>query len=475
MPTEQTDAANMAAAGSIDEKSGRDIIKAALAKVAGKQARLGTYYRYYSGDHPFNFSSEKFTTEFADRLRRFRDNLCPTVVKAPADRLEVIGFASDQTSDVYSQSWEVWKRSGMPRIAKRIHRDAFKTGDAYVVVWGDADGKARIYHEDPRNCTVFYNPENGTVDIGAKVWRGSDNHIYLTLYYADRIEKYITKNPQSAGNVPTTSAAFTKRIVPGEDWPLANPIGTPALFHFGLEASILDDVIPLNDALNKTLADLLVSSEANSLRQRWTSGIAFEINPETGKQIIPFEGAAQWFATQDPTGKFGQFPAESLTDFKEIAADFRNEIASVAGIPQYYFRIEGGAVPSGESLKKAESRFIALIKDAQLDFGDTWAQVMRFALTIDGVRLDDETTPKPAASDEDGKTSTLETQWTPADPMSETELVELTQKKKNLGISTSRALAEIGYTDADVKTMTAENAEAEKAKAENFAKTFNAG
>ncbi len=449
--------------GAIDDRGGRDQIKSALAKIAKKQSQLSTYERYYRGAHPFNFSSEKFTTEFADRLHRFRDNLCPTVVKAPSDRLEVIGFSSDAKSDIYTQSWDLWLYSGMPRLAKRTHRAAFKTGDAYVIVWQDSAGRARIYPEDGRQCTVFYNPETGVVDYGAKLWRGADNKIYLTLYYADRIEKYITKNVQSAGNVPTTSAAFEKRSVPGETWPLANAIGTPAMFHFGLEASILDDVIPLQDALNKTLADLLVSSEANSLRQRWTAGIAFEINPETGKQIIPFEAAAQWFATQDSAGKFGQFPAESLIDFRETAADFRNEIASVAGIPQYYFRIEGGAIPSGEALRKAESRFIALIGDAQKDFGETWSQVMKFALAVEGM--------KPA----EGKAVQVETQWTPAAPLSDDELVDLAIKKKDVGISTSRALSEIGYTDADIEKMTKEKTDAAAEAADNFAKTFNAG
>lgn len=483
MPTELTDAAESQATGSIDEKSGRDYIRAALAKIAKKQGRLATYNRYYSGNHPFNFSSEKFTTEFADRLHRFRDNLCPTVVKAPADRLEVIGFSSDKLSDLYSQSWDAWIYSGMPRLSKRIHREAFKTGDAYAIVWADETGRGRIYPQDPRTCCVFYNPETGQVESGAKVWRGVDNYIYLTIYFADRIEKYISKNPQSAGNIPTTSQAFTKRVEDGEAWPLPNPIGTPAIFHFGLEASILDDVIPLNDALNKTLADLLVSSEANSLRQRWTAGIAFEINPETGKQIIPFEGAAQWFATQDPTGKFGQFPAETLKEFLETAADFRNEIASVAGIPQYYFRIEGGAVPSGESLKKAESRFIALIKDAQLDFGDTWSRIMRFVLAIDGIKVDNlpgSVTPdkaSPPAEGEDGpkKPAVFEAQWSPADPMSETELVDYVQKKKNVGISTTRALSELGYSDADIASMQKENSDAAAENAANFSKTFNAG
>ena len=461
MSENQTAATNQTDAGPVDVKATKDLIKAAIAKITGKQTAIANYDRYYRGDHPFNFSSEKFTTQFADRLRSFRDNLCKTCVRAPADRLEVIGFATDQKSEIYKLSWEAWKRSQMPRITKRIHRDAFKTGDAFVVVWVDDAGAARIYPQDVRNCTVFYDLETGTVEVGAKLWRGNDGFVYLTLYFRDRIEKYITKAKQSGGNIPSTADAFIKRIVPGEAWPLANSIDTCPMFHFGLEGSILDDVIPLNDALNKSIADMLVSSEANSLRQRWASGIAFEINPETGKQIIPFEAAAQWFASNDAEAKFGQFAEGNLKLYMEIANDFRNEIANVAGIPQYYFRLDGGTMPSGEALRKAESRFTALISDAQLDFGETWAQVMKFALAIDGTAI--------------GQDLQFETQWTPADPMSENELVDLAIKKKNVGVSTTVALSEIGYTDDQITKMQKENSDNAAANAANFSKTFNAG
>lgn len=447
-----------------DAKDTRAFMKAALAKIANKQFRLKNYDAYYFGQHPINFSSEKFRTEYGKRLQHFRDNLCKIVVKAPSDRLEVIGFSSDAKSAVYNISWEAWKYSEMPRLAKRVHREAFKTGDAYVIVWGDEDENSRMHPQDSKQCCVFYDAETGKVYRGAKVWRGDNNFIYLTLYFADRIEKYVTRNPQPAGNMPTTYQAFVRRNVKDEDWPLMHPDGlddTPAIFHFGLETSILDDVIPLQDALNKTLADLLISSESNSIQQRWTTGIAYEIDPETGKQIIPFENTAAWFATKDIDGKFGQFDESDLKGFLETAEDFRNQIANVAGIPQYYFKLEGGTIPSGEALRKAEARFTALIKDAQGDFGETWASIMRFALMFD------ETLP----ADE----KAIETQWSPADPLSANEAADLAIKKKNIGISTERALSEIGYTDDDITKMAGENDAADKKKQENFAKTFDAG
>jgi hypothetical protein len=449
----------------IADQDAKYFIKAAVAKIQAKAERYQKFNEYYFGKHPFNFASEKFTTEFARRLQSFRDNLCPTVVKAPADRLEVIGFAADQKSDVYKQSWDLWLYSRMKKDAKKIHRDAFRTSDAFVVVWPDSTGRSRIYHQEPGTCSVWYDQENGTIEAGAKLWRGADGYVYLTLYYPDRIEKYISKAKQSAGTVPGTSTGYEKRIVQGEPWPLPNPAGSVVLFHFGLETSILNDVIPLNDALNKTLADLLVSSESNSIRQRWATGISFEVNPETGKQIIPFEGVSDWFASNDDATKFGSFADANLKDFIEMANDFRNEIASVAGIPHYYFRLDGGSLPSGEALRKAESRFTSIISDAQLDFGDTWSGVMKVALQLDS----------KSSIQEDDASTLLETQWKPADPMSTTELANVAVIKKNVGVSDEQNLSELGYTDDQIKKMKGENDAKSQKAADAFSKTFNAG
>jgi hypothetical protein len=461
MPENYSDPNMNAAASIVVDGTAKTMIKASLAIIAGKQQKIGRYNDYYFGNHPFNFSSEKFTTKFANRLKSFRDNLCPVCVKAPADRLEVTGFSADQTSDIYKTSWALWLYSQMPRLSKRIHRDAFRTGDAYAVVWADDDGKARIYHQDVRNCTVFYNLETGNVESGAKVWRGNDGYVYLTLFFEDRTEKYITKNTQQVGTIPTTAAAFIRRDVPGETWPLQNKLGICPMFHFGLETSILDDVIPLNDALNKTIADLLVSSEANSLRQRWASGVAFEINPENGKQIIPFENVAQWVASGKDTAKFGQFADGDLKHFIDTAEYFVDQVSTVSGVPKYYFKFDGGVLPSGEALRKAESRFTSIIKDAQLDFGETWARVMKFAMMIDGNSL-------PAGAQ-------FETKWSDADPLSSNEKVDLAIKKKQVGVSNERNLSELGYTEEDISAMQTENQAAAANQAAAFSKTFNAG
>src|SRR5947208_3441294 len=114
-------------------------IKPALDKLRNNSLKYKEFYDYYDGRHQLNFASDKFKNKFGKRLQRLRENLCKTVVKAPASRLEAIGFQKDK-KDVQKKSWDIWKRNKMPRLSGDVHREAFKTGDSYVIVWTDEKG-----------------------------------------------------------------------------------------------------------------------------------------------------------------------------------------------------------------------------------------------------------------------------------------------------------------------------------------------
>ena len=93
--------------------------------------------------------------------------------------------------------------------------------------------------------------------------------------------------------------------------------------------------------------------------------------------------------------------------------------------------------PSGESLKKAETRFLAKVRDRQESFGQTWADIMEFALLIEGR----------------GGDIRLHTNWEDPAPMSDREVLENILIKKNIGISVEQALSEAGYGEVDIRTM----------------------
>ena len=86
--------------------------------------------------------------------------------------------------------------------------------------------------------------------------------------------------------------------------------------------------------------------------------------------------------------------------------------------------------PSGESLRKAETRFLAKVRDRQEQFGAVWADAMSFALKVAGHR-----------------DVSLITNWEDASPVSEREMLENLRLKKELGISVEQALSEVGWDE----------------------------
>ena len=71
-----------------------DPTQSALASLHVRAPDYALYRAYYDGQHRLAFATDKFRDAFGTILRSFADNLCPTVVDAVADRLEVTEAAT---------------------------------------------------------------------------------------------------------------------------------------------------------------------------------------------------------------------------------------------------------------------------------------------------------------------------------------------------------------------------------------------
>jgi hypothetical protein len=274
----------------------------------------------------------------------------------------------------------------------------------------------------------------------AKMWIAYDKHTRLNLFYPDRIEKYVSR---TRGEAPSLDPKDLVPLAEGEAQ--NNPYGVVPVFHFANNADLgmngrseLDAAIPVQDGLNKSVLDMLVAMEFSAYRQRWAAGIEIEYDTD-GKAIAPFTaGVDHLWITENPQAHFGDFEAAELDQFLKVKDSFRVDMASVTGTPLHYFLQTAGDFPSGESLKKAETRFLAKVRDRQESFGQVWGDVMQFALRIEG-RGD----------------ARLITQWEDAAPIGEREILENILLKTRLGLSREQALIEAGYGVADVRDISA--------------------
>lgn len=427
-----------------------EYIEKALARSRDNRSRYLKAERYYNGEHDLAFATEKFQSTFGSLFREFALNLCPIICDAVRDKLRVTGFSVEEpdetgtsllADEVTPAVRRIWQKNRMAMRSGEVHKEALRSGDAYVIVWPDGRGRPAIYPNSAGGMAVFYDDERpGRIVWAAKSWATAEKKVRMNLLFPDRIEKYIsTRDPESgtseAGDF--TPVRFEPSVVP-------NPYGAVPVFHFANNADLgsagrseLEPAFAIQDGLNKSVLDMLVAMEFAAFRQRWIAGIEVE-RDENGKANAPFSAGVDhlWIA-ENSDAKFGDFAGADLVQFLKVKDSFRLDIASVTGTPLHYFMQHTTGVPSGESLKKAETRFLAKVRDRQLAFGQVWADVMSFALGIEGGGFD----------------TRLLTMWEDPAPLSEREFLENILLKKQIGLSSEQALIEAGYGKADASEM----------------------
>ena len=257
-----------------------------------RAARYVRYRRYYDGDQDLSFMSQKWRQAFGSRLAMLAYNRCSAVVDAHADRLFVDGFAHADAA-VAEAAAGIWSRNRMDRRQDEVYTEAFAMGDGYVLVWPDAEtGRPTIWPQPAGAVRVLGSEEQpGRIDLAAKCWTARGGVVRLNVYHPDRIERWVTEQPRRVGG-SLKPESFVPFAGDAAGPVIANPYGAVPVFPFANNArtgeygaSELRDILPLQDALNKALADLLVAQESAAFPQ---------------KVIIGVNAAADPFANPDP-------------------------------------------------------------------------------------------------------------------------------------------------------------------------------
>lgn len=355
-----------------------DDIKLAYEAISAKYQNHTDCFDYYDGDQPIVFASAKLAEIFKSSVK-FTENWCSVVIDSVKERIELKGF---QVPDGADESLsEIWSRNLLDLESDDLHEAALVTGEAYLIVQQSDDG-VDMFYNDPRLCHVFYESDNPRKKrMAAKMWVGDDDKYHLTLYYPDRFEFYISQN--DSDNV-TESSTFK----PTEEGVVANVDGVIPVFHYTLSKRVvksdLADVIPLQNAINKILTDMMVVGDYGSFPQRYIIS-----NAEVGKlknapneiwAIPPGDGIGQQTSV-------GQFQAADLGNYLRSMNQLAGDISRITRTPKHYFFSEGGD-PSGEALIAMEAPLNRKVQDRIERFEPVWKEAMSYALHLSGHEVD---------------------------------------------------------------------------------------
>lgn len=413
--------------------------------------------RYYTGDQPLSFATAKFREAFGGLFKAAAVNWCPLVIAAVSERLRVEGFRTPSATGGDDRMWELWQANFMDAESLIAHTEAFKFGRSYVsVTESETDGEAQIVVESAKDVTHLMSPANRRKRVAAlRVFTDDDGSLCATLYTVDEIWRWRRQGSQTS---LTPQARWEPRQLPGRDWPEVNRLGVvpfvPLLARPGIDgwgSSELVEIMPLQDMVNKEVADMLVASEFTALPQRYVTGLETEVDPVTNQPIEPFKQLQRLWSVDAADAKFGQFAAADLSNYVKVIESFKQDIATLTRTPPHYFYLSG-QFPSGESIKSAEAGLVAKAHERMLTFGEAWEEVMRLAVAVADKNLDVL------------KKRENETIWRDPEYRTEGEHTDATLKKQALGVSWRQLMEDLGYSPQQIERMKTER-EAEQAQA----------
>ena len=332
--------------------------------------RRATRERYYRAEQPLAFLAPEAREAIGSRFGRIATNICHVAVTSMAERLRVTGFTGD-TGTV----WDDWRRNDLDQLAGIAHREALTLGESYVIVWADTMGRPLVTVESPEQVAVMRDPATREVTRAVKRWE-SPAGTHAVMYEPDRITKWLAPNP----------GAYVSGFELKET--LHNPFGTVPVVPLrnsdrllGPAASELDDLMPLVDALNKSLADMLVASEYAGRPRRWATGVELE-EDEAGNAVNPYPEANRMMLNESPEAKFGALPAADLASYEAAVRVIQAQISAVSGLPPHYLGAHGDQPASADAMRAAEASLVAKVEARQAIFGRSWEQVARLMASV---------------------------------------------------------------------------------------------
>lgn len=421
-------------------------------KLTARQAEVAFYNDYYVGNHPLPWLAPQARDEFRRILLMTRSNYMGLVVDSTAERCSVEGFRFGDDAVADKDTWRIWQTNNLDSDSDIAWLESLIGGASYFHVAPNPTDEAApfVWVEHPSQVIVEHEPgTNRRVRAaGLKVWTDDwTGELHATLQLPGFIYKYKAPKPASS----TAAPRWVERVVRGEveNGRRINPLGVvslvevpnnPRLLAGGV--SELADLTDIQDRINKTLADRLITQDYGAFPQKWASAWPNEDDDGNPNQIDI--GRNRMVTTEVKETKFGQWDAAPLDPYSMAKREDVKDIASRSRTPAQYLLGEMSNV-NGETLKASESGLISKVRQRRRPWGEAAEEAMRLARRAAGLR-----------SDGDAR---METIWTNPEYRTEGELVDSVVKKLQSGISSLRQSREdVGYTATQIERLEADDA-----------------
>lgn len=385
------------------------------AVLAGRRSEVDKQFDYFQGNQPLAYATDQWKKFHQDRYRNFADNWCGVVGRSPVDRLRIDGIRVGDDVEVRSadekELWDDWLRNDMPAQSKQGFLASTIAKRSAVLVWGDEDDRPVATWEHPSQVVVSYDSTTRRRRGALKAWVEGDTE-FATLYLPDEVWKfqrpsYVTGGGQTASGILipgfSSKGGWKPRQVPGEVWPLANPLGEVPVVEWlnrpMLGAEPLSDIagtIAMQDAINMLWAYLFTAADHASMPARVVLGaeppkvpILDENGQVVGSKPAKMEDLAQgrllFLPGAGGNSRIDQWDAAKLDVFTAVIDKAVGHVAAQTSTPGHYLLSnEKFANLNGEALTAAETPLAKKVENAQEFYDSPARETFRLMAKVRG-------------------------------------------------------------------------------------------
>jgi hypothetical protein len=425
-------------------------------QLVGRREMVDFFSDYYCGNHPLPWLAPQARDEFRRILGMTRSNYMGLVCDATAERISVDGFRFGDDASADRDTWRLWQANNLDSDSDMAWLEALICGTSYFHVAPNAKDATtpHIWVEHPSQAIVEFVPGTNRRERAAslKVWDDDwTSEVHATLQLPDRIYKYRAQRPKS-GNMPK-APQWSEREVASEqpNGQRLNPLGivsmvevpnNPRLLSGGV--SELYDVTDIQDRINKTLADRLITQDYGAFPQKWIAGWPDEDEDGNPNTVDIGRNRAVTTDVSKEQVLFGQWDSAPLDPYSAAKREDVKDIASRTRTPAQYLLGELSNV-NGSTLQAAESGLVSKVVQRRRPFGEAAEETMRIA--------------RRAARLPDVGDARMETMWTDPQYRTEGERTDAIVKRLQARISSLRqAREDYGYSSEQITRLEDEDA-----------------
>jgi Phage portal protein, SPP1 Gp6-like len=381
------------------------LAKQLLATLYRDSDRLERIDNYLQGHHDMPYMPPTADEEYKLLARRAVSNWTPLLVNTPTQALYVDGFRRGGTearanpiagsdSKVMAE-WMHWQSSRLDARQIPIHRGALTFGHSFTIT--ELDRKTKRVRTRGlsalKTVALFEDPANDdTPYVGLTVTREpTEDQLGKARMWDSRWEYEVLF---SAYSEPEKLNVQRLRAHGASECPLTRFAAYVDLE--GRTLGVVEPMIPLQNRINQTVFDLLVTQTYASFKVRYATGMAppLEVDPTTGdpvldavtgqpKPIAMDHNQKRFLFAEDPDVKFGSLDESPLNGFIESIDMSIRHLAAVSQTPPHHL-LGQIANLSAEALLAAETALQRKITEFQATFGESWERVFRLAGELSG-------------------------------------------------------------------------------------------